>query len=75
MEENHCSGVGFGVPAIGGYLFGYAADGNRTKLYRRIGDDSETYDILLKDILEEGDRRTNVFLVPGDVITVPARRF
>jgi polysaccharide export outer membrane protein len=51
------------------------ADGNRTKLYRRIGEDSETYDILLKDILEEGDRRTNVFLVPGDVITVPARRF
>ena len=51
------------------------ADGNRTKLYRRIGEDSETYDILLKDILEEGDRRTNVFLIPGDVITVPARRF
>ena len=51
------------------------ADGNRTKLYRRVGDVSETYDIHLKDILEKGDKRTNVYLVPGDVITVPPRRF
>ena len=51
------------------------ADGNRTKLYRRVDDVNETYDIRLKDILEKGDKRTNVYLVPGDVITVPPRRF
>ena len=51
------------------------ADGNRTTLYRRVGDVRETYDIRLKDILENGDKRTNVYLVPGDVITVPPRRF
>jgi polysaccharide export outer membrane protein len=51
------------------------ADSNRTKLHRRLGEASETYDIRLKDILEGGDMSTNVLVVPGDVITVPARRF
>lgn len=51
------------------------ADSNRTKLYRRTGQGSETYDIRLKDILENGDMSTNVLLVPGDVITVPERSF
>ena len=51
------------------------ADSNRTRLYRRIGGSNETYDIRLKDILEEGDMSTNTLLVPGDVITVPERRF
>jgi polysaccharide export outer membrane protein len=51
------------------------ADSNRTKLYRRVNEVNETYDIRLKDILEKGDKRTNVYLVPGDVITVPPRRF
>jgi polysaccharide export outer membrane protein len=51
------------------------ADTNRTRLYRRIGGANETYDIKLKDILEEGDMSTNALLVPGDVITVPERRF
>jgi polysaccharide export outer membrane protein len=51
------------------------ADSNRTKLYRRTGQGSVTYDIRLKDILEEGDMSTNAILVPGDVITVPERSF
>jgi len=51
------------------------ADSNRTRLYRRIGGVNETYDIQLRDILEEGDMSTNALLVPGDVITVPERRF
>ena len=51
------------------------ADSNRTRLYRRIGGANETYDIQLKDILEDGDMSTNALLVPGDVITVPERRF
>ncbi len=51
------------------------ADGNRTKLYRRTKEGSEAYDIRLDDIMEQGDMTTNVDLVPGDVITVPERRF
>ena len=51
------------------------ADGNRTKLYRRTEEGSEAYDIRLDDIMEEGDMKTNILLVPGDIITVPERRF
>ena len=57
------------------------ADSNHTKLHRRssgtnlMGDEVETYDIRLEDILEDGDMTTNVLLLPGDVITVPERQF
>jgi len=52
------------------------ADANRTKLYRRNKQGvTESYDIRLKDILENGDMTTNVYLMPGDIITVPERAF
>ena len=51
------------------------ADSNRTKLHRRTDDGTASYDIRLKDILENGDMTTNVLLLPGDVITVPERAF
>lgn len=51
------------------------ADSNRTKLHRRTQAGATTYDIRLKDILEDGDMTTNVRLMPGDVITVPERAF
>jgi polysaccharide export outer membrane protein len=51
------------------------ADGNDTKLHRRTATGSETYDIRLKDIMEDGDMTTNVLLLPGDIITVPERSF
>jgi polysaccharide biosynthesis/export protein len=51
------------------------ADANDTKLYRRTETGAATYDIRLKDILENGDMSTNVMLMPGDVITVPERLF
>lgn len=51
------------------------ADANRTKLHRRTEQGIESYDIRLKDILENGDMTTNVFLMPGDIITVPERAF
>jgi polysaccharide export outer membrane protein len=51
------------------------ADSNNTKLHRRTDNGAETYDIRLKDILEDGDMTTNVLLMPGDVITVPERAF
>ena len=51
------------------------ADANRTKLHRRGEQGTESYDIRLKDILENGDMTTNVYLMPGDIITVPERSF
>ena len=51
------------------------ADANRTKLHRRTEQGTESYDLRLKDILENGDMTTNVYLMPGDIITVPERAF
>jgi len=51
------------------------ADANKTKLHRRTQHGVETYDIRLEDIMEGGDMATNVYLAPGDVITVPERLF
>jgi len=52
------------------------ADANNTKLHRRTKDGGNvTYNIRLKDILENGDMTTNVLLMPGDVITVPESVF
>jgi len=51
------------------------ADGNGTKLHRRTEEGMKTYEIRLTDILEDGDMTTNVYLMPGDVITVPERAF
>jgi len=51
------------------------ADGNHTKLHRRTDQGQETYDIHLKDIMENGDMSTNIPLQPGDIITVPESRF
>lgn len=48
----------------------------RAKLYRRHEDGSnKTYSIKLGSILTDGDLRSNYALQPGDVITVPERRF
>jgi polysaccharide export outer membrane protein len=57
-----------------GGLQDYASP-NGTKLHRRTKVGVETYDIRLGEIMEDGDMTTNVFLVPGDVITVPERLF
>lgn len=51
------------------------ADANRTKLHRKTESGPVSYDIRLKDIMEDGDMSTNIYLLPGDVITVPERLF
>ncbi len=51
------------------------ADANNTKLHRRTKKGSVAYDIHLKNILEKGNMRTNITLMPGDVITVPESSF
>ncbi len=51
------------------------ADANNTKLHRKIKKGAVSYDIRLKDIMEDGDMRTNIMLMPGDIITVPESSF
>ncbi len=49
------------------------AAANRTRLYRREGDTTETVPVRLGAILGSGDLDTNIEVRPGDVITVPER--
>jgi polysaccharide export outer membrane protein len=51
------------------------ANANATKLHRKTERGMVTYEIRLKDIMEEGDMSTNKLLMPGDIITVPERFF
>ncbi len=51
------------------------ADSNKAKLHRKVDAGAQTTRLRLRDILEKGDMRTNIVLAPGDVITVPERRF
>ena len=51
------------------------ASPNRTKLYRKIKDKTEVFDVDLGDILRKGRLESNLLLRPGDVITVPERLF
>jgi polysaccharide export outer membrane protein len=51
------------------------ADANNTKLHRRTKKGTVSYDVRLKDIMEDGDMRTNITLMPGDIITVPESNF
>jgi polysaccharide biosynthesis/export protein len=51
------------------------ASPNRTKLYRKGKDKTDVFEIELGDILNKGRLETNLFLRPGDVVTVPERLF
>jgi len=51
------------------------ASPNRSKLYRKLKDKTDVYDVELGNILTKGRLETNLPLRPGDVITVPERLF
>ncbi len=51
------------------------ASPSRAKLYRRTSDKAEVYDVRLDSILSRGELRTNYYLMPGDIISVPERLF
>lgn len=51
------------------------ASPNTAKLYRTIDGVARVFEIYLADILSKGMLDTNYPLVPGDVITIPERRF
>lgn len=48
---------------------------NRTRLYRKVNDKIEVYDVNLGDILTKGRLESNRSLRPGDVLTIPERLF
>lgn len=51
------------------------ASPNAAKLYRTIDGVARVFDVFLADILTKGMLDTNYPLIPGDVITIPERRF
>lgn len=52
----------------------FAAPG-RSRLYRKVGNETKVYAVDLSGILNEGKLETNYQLQPGDIITVPERLF
>jgi len=52
-----------------------SASPNRTKVYRKVKDKTDVFEVDLGDILKKGRLETNYPLKPGDVITVPERLF
>lgn len=59
--------------AVGG-ITDFAA-GNRATLTRTIAGKSQTYRLLLDDLLRDGDLSANVRIFPGDVIVIPEAWF
>lgn len=51
------------------------AAGNRARLVRGTGDDSESYRLRLNDLLSDGDMRHNHALRPGDILVIPEAFF
>jgi len=51
------------------------ASPNAAKLYRTVDGVARVYQVYLADILSKGMLDTNYPLVPGDVVTIPERRF
>lgn len=51
------------------------ANSSRTKLFRRIQDETVLIPINLESILVQGNLNDNIILKPGDTITVPERSF
>jgi polysaccharide export outer membrane protein len=61
------------VLAAGGTTEFAAPD--RTELYRKDGETTQSYAVRLDNILQQGELTTNYPVQPGDVITVPQRSF
>jgi polysaccharide biosynthesis/export protein len=58
---------------VGG-LTDFAA-GNRAVIVRRAGEQQQTYNARLDDLLKEGDISANVPVMPGDVVIIPQSWF
>lgn len=58
---------------VGG-LTDFAA-GNRAVIVRRAGEQQQTYNARLNDLLKDGDISANVPVMPGDVVIIPQSWF
>jgi polysaccharide export outer membrane protein len=58
---------------VGG--LGAFASGNRATLLRREASGYRAYPLRLNDLVNSGDLRANVNLMPGDIIRIPERLF
>lgn len=59
--------------AVGG--LGEFASGNKAKIVRRDGNQETTIRVRLGDLLNKGDMRENIRMVPGDVLIIPESFF
>ncbi|KAA1175038.1 sugar ABC transporter substrate-binding protein [Marinobacter salinexigens] len=48
---------------------------NDAMLYRLLGDEVVAIPVRLEDILERGDIKTNYAMRPGDILSIPERKF
>lgn len=60
------------VVLVAGGLTEFASP-NKSKLFRRQGQETKIYKLKVKDILNKGKLDTNFSLQPGDIITIPER--
>lgn len=51
------------------------AAGNRARVVRRVDGKEQHIDVRLKDLLNDGDMRANLRMLPGDVLIIPESRF
>jgi len=51
------------------------ADGNEAKLIRVEDNQKKTYQILLQDLIKDGDIDANADMLPGDIIIIPEAWF
>lgn len=59
--------------AVGG--LGKFAAGNRARLVRRVDGKNTEMRVRLDDLLNDGDIRANIQVLPGDVLIIPESRF
>lgn len=59
--------------AVGG--LGEFAAGNRARLIRRVDGKNTEMRVRLEDLLNDGDIRANMPMLPGDVLIIPESRF
>ena len=51
------------------------ANGNRAKLVRVENGEQKQYDVLIEDLIKNGDISANVDVLPGDIIVIPETWF
>ena len=59
--------------AVGG-LTDFAA-GNRASIVRVVNGETRQYGVRLNDLVNRGDIRANVHMLPGDILVIPETRF